>query len=49
VLAVKELEGELGVNSGRLVDKLIMGIVGLGPRLDCGNHWCNLGKWWLEG
>jgi len=49
VLAVKGVEGELGVNSGRLLDKLIMGIVGLGPGLDCGNRWRNLGKRWLGG
>jgi len=49
VLAVKGLEGELGVNSGRVLDKLIMGIVGLGPRLNYGNCWRNLGKWWLRG
>jgi len=49
VLAVKGLEGELGVNLERLLDKSIMGIVGLGPRLDCGNRWCNLGKRWLGG
>jgi len=49
VLAVKGLEGELRVNSGRLLDKSITGIVGLGPGLDCGNRWHNLGKWWLRG
>jgi len=49
VLAVKGLEGELGVNLGRLLDKSIMEIVGLGPGLDYGNRWRNLGKRWLRG
>jgi len=44
MLVVKGLEGELGVNSGRLLDKLTGEIVGLGPGLDYGNRWRNLGK-----